>query len=117
MENMKSIDELRTFVGLMMEDLRGNWGFDYVERIEIVQDVLGQIEFHENASEHDKKYANHDYQLCEQELENYSNGEHDGRIFRDCAQFYGWKSMAGVTENVIENLKTYATYFEDLGIK
>ncbi len=103
---MYNLEELKTYVGLMMLDLRGNWAFDYVNRMEYCRDYLEQIA---SISEKDRDNALEDIELINSEIK---DGCFDGRIFRDSANFYGYSSSEGLTDNVINELKTDMTYPE-----
>lgn len=103
---MKSLEELKTYVGLMMLDLRGNWAFNYVERMEYCRDYLEQIA---SISEEDRDSALEDIELINSEIE---DGCFDGRIFRDSANFYGYSSEEGLTNEVLSELKCDMSYPE-----
>ena len=38
------IEELKTIIGTLMVDLRGNWAFEYIERMELLIDLLNQLD-------------------------------------------------------------------------
>ena len=106
---MYTLEELKTYVGLMMLDLRGNWGFDYQYRIELTNDFLTAIIEHEDSSEEDKSDAQEDIEIGLHEIE---SGDYDGRVYRDCANFYGYKSEEGLTQKIHNMLMMDMTYPE-----
>ena len=108
---MKNIEEIKTYVGIMMTDLRGNWAFDYVDRMEDVREELTILRAHADASSSDQQYALEDIELIDEEIREC---EFDGRIFRDCANFYNYCSKEGFTEQVQKELEDMMSYPENL---
>ena len=78
-------EELKTCLGQLLLDLRGNWAFYYSDRLNKAYELCNQI----NDFTEDVK------RKIEQELE----GDYDGRTFRS-ASFYGYASDEGITEEV-----------------
>lgn len=105
----KSLEELKTYCGLMMLDLRGNWGFNYQDRIEYLNQYLDEIINHPSATILEKENAKEDKQIGLDELE---DGGYDGRVYRDCANLYGYKSDEGLTNEVYLELAQDMTYPE-----
>lgn len=102
-----TLEELKTYCGLMMLDLRGNWGYQYTERIEYLNDMLSLIVIHPDASKEDKTSAQEDIRIGIEEIE---DGEFDGRVYRDCANYYGYQSREGLTDKIFKELSTDMTY-------
>lgn len=105
----KTLEELKTYVGLMMLDLRGNWAYEYKDRIEYVNQYLDEIVNHPDATDEDKSSALSDSKIGISELE---DGGYDGRVYRDCANYYGYSSKEGLTDEVIKELSDDMTYPE-----
>jgi phage tail tube protein FII len=105
-----TLEELKTYCGYMMEDLRGNWAFNYVDRIEELNSFLQEICNHKDSTETDKANALVDINLGLEELESDFK---DGRIYRDCAIFYGYKSDEGLTKQIYTKLSEDMTYPEE----
>lgn len=121
--NMWSVEENKTYVGIMMSDLRGSWASNYVNRMEDVRNCLKEIAKLSDDDD-DVKMANEDIQLINEEIE---DGSFDGRVFRDNANFYEYYSKEGFTESVISMLKNdmefpeyindYLNYVNNLNIE
>jgi hypothetical protein len=94
-------EELKTCLGQLLLDLRGNWAYNYSDRLEEARWLCDQIE----------DYTDDVVDSIDSELE---RGYYDGRIFKSCS-FYGYKSDEGSTEAVkkwlIRNL-THPEYCE-----
>ena len=101
-----SVEELKTVAGMLMEDMRGNWGWNYRERIETTQTCL------ELLVERDTGKAaqyREDLAVCHREL----HSEYpDGREFRDSANLYAYYSEEGTTDRVKAFLRDACTYPE-----
>lgn len=104
-----TLEELKTYCGLMMLDLRWNWAFDYVDRIGYLNDMLSLIITHPDAQECDKISAQEDIQIGIDEIE---DGEFDGRVYRNFANFYGYKSKEGLTDKIFKELSDDMSYPE-----
>ena len=112
-------EELKTAIGHLQLDLRGNWGWDYKPRLEELIDLLNQL----------RKYAvveavkDYDLEVNEFEINNLigtAQGEiddpSDGRIFRG-GYLYGYESEEGRTQEVYDYLQMVLTYPEDNNIE
>ena len=120
---MWSVEENKTYVGIMMRDLRGSWASNYVSRMEDTRNCLKEIVTLSD-DEDDIKMAKEDIQLINEEIE---DGSFDGRVFRDNANFYEYYSKEGFTESVISMLKNdmefpeyiddYSNYVNNLSIE
>lgn len=95
-------EELKTAIGYLMLDLRGNWAFDYIKRMELVIDALKRLLINdpENA-----QYKN-DLEVTKSEISDPC----DGRIFRDSCDLYGYSSEEGKTDKVWDFLQKNLTY-------
>lgn len=104
-----SQEELKTFAGLLMLDLRGSWNQNDEDRIESLSEVLHYISY-EDVDEDQEVLGLKD--LCQKCLEEYiPSGCYDGRIFRD-EPLYGYYSPEGATERVCEDLNYLMNYPE-----
>ena len=111
-------EELKTIIGHLQLDLRGNWGWDYEPRLEELIDLLNQL----------RKYAVDDPKDYDLEVNNFeidnlietAQGEiddpSDGRIFRG-GYLYGYESEEGRTQEVYDYLQRVLTYPEDNNIE
>lgn len=91
-------EELKTCLGQLLLDLRGNWAYYYSDRLSKALQLCSKIE---DCTEDVIQTAN-------EELE---EGDYDGRCFRDCS-FYGYSSEDGSTESVKEWLRNNLTHPE-----
>ena len=97
------IEELKTIIGTLMADLRGNWAFDYTERMELLIDLLNQLDTVEPDDNIHSLIA-----TTKSEIEE----PFDGRVFRG-KFLYGYQSEEGCTKRVkdyLENILTYPEY-------
>lgn len=109
---MWSVEENKTYVGIMMRDLRGSWASNYVGRMEDVRNCLEEI-VKLSSNVDDIQMAKEDIQVINEEIE---DGSFDGRVFRDNANFYEYYSKEGFTESVISMLKNdmeFPEYIDD----
>ena len=110
---MKDFDteELKTTIGCIMLDLRGNCGWDYEERIKIIQECLERL-LKENPENKDFKS---DLELCKSAIDEIEYK--DGRIFRGCGKLYGYSSKEGKTTKVWKFLQECLTYPDNNNFK
>lgn len=85
-----SQEELKTCLGQLLLDLRGNWAFYYYDRLIIASDLCKEID--------------EDLSDILESINIEKEGEYDGRIFRNCS-YYGYFSEEGTTNKVKEWLK------------
>jgi hypothetical protein len=85
-------EELKTAIGHLQLDLRGNWGWDYTRRLEELIRLLIQLE--------DGGESNSLISKAQGEIEDPS----DGRIFRG-GYLYGYESEEGRTQEVYDYLE------------
>lgn len=91
-------EELKTCLGQLLSDLRGNWAYDYHSRMQTALGLCSQID--------------EDTTDVENRIEREMEGDYDGRIFRN-GDFYGYSSDEGTTEEVkkwLENNLTHPEY-------
>lgn len=104
-------EELKTYIGCLMLDLRGSWGWDVEERVEELRDCFSLL----TSFEEDERALNEIYGMidfCNEELEeSIPNGDFDGRIFRG-EYLYGYSSPEGKTQKVKELLEVTLNYPE-----
>ena len=105
-----SIEELKTAIGHLMLDLRGNWGFKYVSRMKELCLLLQLLISKDPGA---KKVYNSDLIVTKSELKQ----PFDGRIFRDECKLYGYSSELGKTTRVKDYLQIVLTHPENNQIK
>lgn len=91
-------EELKTCLGQLLLDLRGNWAFNYSDRLYTALELCDKIEY--------------DTSDIERRIHDELEGDFDGRIFRG-ALFYGYSSEEGITEEVkkwLENNLSFPEY-------
>jgi hypothetical protein len=105
-------EELKTIIGTLMVDLRGNWAFEYIERMELLIDLLNQLDTVEpdNINQSFNIYSL--ISTTRSEIEE----PFDGRVFRG-KFLYGYQSDEGCTKRVKEYLENVLTYPEYNNIK
>ena len=99
-----SIEEIKTAIGHLQLDLRGNWGYDYTNRLEALIELAvclpTSVELEDLIS------------TAQDEISEPT----DGRIFRDC-YLYGYESDEGRTRDVYDYLQNILSYPEDNNIE
>ena len=97
-------EELKTVIGSLMSDLRGNWAYDYTERMRLLIDLLNELKSLDTELQSD----------CDN-LISHTEGEiadpYDGRTFRG-AFLYGYQSEEGCTREVHTYLESILTHPE-----
>jgi hypothetical protein len=102
-------EELKTVIGSLMSDLRGNWAYDYVERMELLIELLNELK----TLEPDNIALIDTLINCtEREIED----PFDGRTFRG-KFLYGYQSEEGCTRQVNKYLESILTHPEYNNIK
>ena len=97
-------EELKTVIGSLMSDLRGNWAYDYTERMRLLIDLLNELKSLEPELESQcDNLINH----TEKEIAD----PFDGRTFRG-AFLYGYQSEEGCTRQVHTYLESILTHPE-----
>lgn len=113
-----NVEELKTAIGHLQLDLRGNWGWDYKPRLEELIDLLNQLKVYavDNPKDHDLEVNNFEINsligLAEDEIDEPS----DGRVFRG-GWLYGYESEEGRTQEVYDYLQRVLSYPEDNNIE
>ncbi len=90
-----SKEELKTAIGHLQLDLRGNWGWDYKERLEELISLLNLLD-----NEDGEVYSL--IATAQGEIDDPS----DGRIFRG-GYLYGYESEEGRTQEVMTIYKMF----------
>lgn len=102
-------EELKTVIGSLMSDLRGNWAYEYIERMKLLIELLNQL----------KEIETENIILIDS-LIRRTEGEiedpFDGRTFRD-EFLYAYQSEEGCTRMVHTYLETVLTHPEYNNIK
>lgn len=102
-------EELKTFTGCLMLDLRGSWNWNDSSRIESLQEAFIALKEHLEGDE--LKESEDMIKFCEEELVDCASGEWDGRVFR--GEFlYGYRTDKGCTQRVKDELDYICNYPE-----
>ena len=111
-------EELKTAIGHLQLDLRGNWGWDYTERLEELIELLNQLKTYSVEDPKDYDLEVNDFEI--NSLIKTAQGEiddpSDGRIFRG-GYLYGYESEEGRTSDVYDYLQRVLSYPEDHNIE
>ena len=113
-----NVEELKTAIGHLQLDLRGNWGWDYKERLEELIDLLNQLKTYSVEDPKDYDLEVNDFEIngligtAQGEIDDPS----DGRIFRG-GYLYGYESEEGRTQDVYDYLQRVLSYPEDNNIE
>jgi len=101
-------EELKTAIGAILLDLRGNWGWDYEERLDELIQLLKCLKHYLP----DEPRIDNVIRIAKEELEEPM----DGRIFRG-GYLYGYASEEGRSQEVYDYLLNVLTYPEDNNIE
>lgn len=113
-----NLEELKTAIGHLQLDLRGNWGWDYKARLEELIDLLNQLRSYSVPDPKDYDLEVNDFEIdglirtAQGEIDDPS----DGRIFRG-GYLYGYESEEGRTTDVYDYLQRVLSYPEDHNIE
>ena len=113
-----NVEELKTSIGHLQLDLRGNWGWDYKERLEELIELLNQLRSYSVEDPKDYDLEVNDFEIdgliatAQGEIDDPS----DGRIFRG-GYLYGYESEEGRTQEVYDYLQNVLSYPEDKNIE
>jgi hypothetical protein len=113
-----NLEELKTAIGHLQLDLRGNWGWDYKSRLEELIDLLNQLRSYSVPDPKDYDLEVNDFEIdglirtAQGEIDDPS----DGRIFRG-GYLYGYESEEGRTLDVYDYLQRVLSYPEDHNIE
>lgn len=113
-----NVEELKTAIGHLQLDLRGNWGWDYTERLEELIELLNKLKIYSVPDPKDYDLEVNDFEIdgliktAQGEIDDPS----DGRIFRG-GYLYGYESEDGRTQDVYDYLQGVLSYPEDNNIE
>ena len=113
-----NLEELKTAIGHLQLDLRGNWGWDYKARLEELIDLLNPLRSYAVPDPKDYDLEVNDFEIdglirtAQGEIDDPS----DGRIFRG-GYLYGYESEEGRTSDVYDYLQRVLSYPEDHNIE
>jgi hypothetical protein len=113
-----NVEELKTAIGHLQLDLRGNWGWDYRERLEELIDLLNQLRNYavENSKDFDLEVDDFEINSLIETAQGEIDDPSDGRIFRG-GYLYGYESEQGRTQEVYDYLNNVLSYPEDNNIE
>lgn len=113
-----NIEELKTAIGHLQLDLRGNWGWDYQPRLEELIDLLNRLKQYavENPKDHDLEVDYFEIDCLIETAQSEIDEPSDGRIFRG-GYLYGYESEEGRTQEVYDYLQNVLSYPEDNNIE
>jgi hypothetical protein len=111
-------EELKTAIGHLQLDLRGNWGWDYKERLEELIDLLNQLRRYSvpNPKDFDLEVNDFEINILIRTAQGEIDEPSDGRIFRG-GYLYGYESEEGRTQNVYNYLKNVLSYPDENNIE
>ncbi len=113
-----NLEELKTAIGHLQLDLRGNWAWDYKDRLEELIDLLNQLKRYavENPKDFDLEVNEFEIEGLIQTAQGEIDEPSDGRIFRG-GYLYGYESEEGRTQQVYDHLQNVLSYPEDNNIE
>ncbi len=113
-----NLEELKTAIGHLQLDLRGNWAWDYRDRLEELIDLLNQLKRYavENPKDFDLEVNEFEIEGLIQTAQGEIDEPSDGRIFRG-GYLYGYESEEGRTQQVYDHLQNVLSYPEDNNIE
>jgi hypothetical protein len=108
-----TIEELKTTIGHLQLDLRGNWGWDYKERLEELIYLLNQLRSYvvSYPKDFDKEVNEFEINDLIKTAQDEIDDPSDGRIFRG-GWLYGYESEEGRTQEVYDYLQTVLSHPE-----
>lgn len=108
-----TIEELKTSIGHLQKDLRGNWGCDYKERLEDLIYLLNQLRSYavSDPKDFDKEVNEFEINDLIKTAQDEIDEPTDGRIFRG-GWLYGYESEEGRTQEVYDYLQTVLSHPE-----
>ena len=113
-----NLEELKTAIGHLQLDLRGNWGWDYQSRLEELIDLLNRLRQYavQNPKDHDLEVNHFEIDSLIVTAQGEIDDPSDGRIFRG-GWLYGYESEEGRTQDVYDYLQRVLSYPEDHNIE
>lgn len=113
-----NVEELKTAIGHLQLDLRGNWAWDYRDRLWELLKLLNRLKEHVVDNPKDFDLEVNEFEI--NDLIKTAQGEidepSDGRIFRG-GWLYGYESEEGRTQQVYDYLQSVLSYPEDNNIE
>ena len=106
-----NVEELKTAIGHLQLDLRGNWGWNYKDRLEELMGLLSKLLSNADLAS-ESGYIVSLMATAQDEI----NEPSDGRIFRG-GYLYGYESEEGRTQEVYDDLQSVLSYPEDNNIE
>jgi hypothetical protein len=108
-----NVEELKTTIGHLQLDLRGNWGWDYKSRLEELIDLLNQLRVYavDEPKDHDLEVNHFEINSLIGTAQGEIDEPSDGRIFRG-GWLYGYESEEGRTQEVYDYLKRVLSHPE-----
>jgi hypothetical protein len=108
-----TIEELKTSIGHLQLDLRGNWGWGYKERLEDLIYLLNQLRSYvvSDPKDFDKEVNEFEINDLIKTAQDEIDDPSDGRIFRG-GWLYGYESEEGRTQEVYDYLQTVLSHPE-----
>jgi len=111
-------EELKTAIGHLQLDLRGNWAWDYRDRLWDLIKLLNMLKEYVVDNPKDFDLEVNEFEI--NDLIKTAQGEidepSDGRIFRG-GYLYGYESEEGRTQEVYDYLQSVLSYPEDNNIE
>jgi hypothetical protein len=106
-------EELKTAIGHLQLDLRGNWGWDYETRLRSLIDLLNQLRIYSVPDPKDYDLEVNDFEIdcLIRTAQDQIDEPSDGRIFRG-GWLYGYESEQGRTEDVYDYLQRVLSHPE-----
>ena len=113
-----NVEELKTAIGHLQVDLRGNWGWEYTVRLDELIHLLNQLRQYAVEDPKDYDLEVNDFEI--NDLIKTTQGEiddpSDGRIFRG-GYLYAYESEEGRTQDVYDYLQSVLSHPEDNNIE
>ena len=108
-----NLEELKTAIGHLQLDLRGNWNRDYKPRLEELTNLLYQLRSHTvpNPKDHDLEVNDLEIDSLIRTAQGEIDDPSDGRIFRG-GWLYGYESEEGRTQEVYDYLQRVLSHPE-----
>jgi hypothetical protein len=106
-------EELKTAIGHLQLDLRGNWGWDYETRLRSLIDLLNQLRIYSVPDPKDYDLEVNDFEIdcLIRTAQDQIDEPSDGRIFRG-GWLYGYESEQGRTSDVYDYLQRVLSHPE-----
>ena len=108
-----NVEELKTAIGHLQLDLRGNWGWDYKPRLEELINLLNQLRSYSVPDPKDYDLEVNDFEIdcLIRTAQDQIDEPSDGRIFRG-GWLYGYESEQGRTSDVYDYLQRVLSHPE-----